>query len=120
MTIFDLIGGILFTKKKNLINTCDEESQFSPYLVNRWLSMYSPETAKTSNVINKYIGIFDNKLDLYNFFVAIFPRVRSKRIQYFKKNKKEEVEEDKTIALLANRHELSIREISSYLAFLKK
>ena len=80
--------------------------------------MYSPSVAKTSNVINKYLGIFDNKIDLYNLFVSSFPKVPPKRILYFKKVKKQ-IEEDVNVSLLAKSHELSRREINDYLALLK-
>ena len=63
MTIFDFISNIAYTKNKNCLNTVDEESEFQPFLVNRWLSMYSPSMAKLSNTLNKYIGIFESKKD---------------------------------------------------------
>jgi len=81
--------------------------------------MYSPQLAKEANILNKYIGIFDNKLDLYNLFVAFYTKVTPKKIQYFKKTKKSTEEEDQTIALYARKYELSKREINEYLAFLK-
>jgi len=118
MTIFDIIGSILFTKKKDCLKSIDEESTFSPYLVNRWISMYSPDLALLSNDINKYLGIFDNKQDLFSLFVAAFPTVRSKRIQYFKKVKTEE-EQDKNLDLISKNLELSKREVIEYLDFLK-
>ena len=117
--IFDLIASILFNKRKNCLNSLDEESTFSPYLINRWASMYSPQLAKEANTLNKYIGIFDSKLDLYNLFVAYYTKVSPKKIQYFKKTKKTTEEEDQSIALYAKRFELSKREINEYLAFLK-
>jgi hypothetical protein len=120
VTIFDIIASVLFKNKKNCLSSLDEESTFSPYLVNRWASMYSPQLAKEANILNKYLGIFENKLDLYNLFVAYYPKVSPKKIQYFKKIKKTGEEEDQTLALYAKNLELSKREITEYLAFLKK
>jgi hypothetical protein len=120
MTVFDIIGDILFTKKGNCLVTVDQESEFQPYIVNRWLSMYSPLVAKHSNILNKYLGIFDNKKDLYNLFMAVFPKMSYKKINYVKKIKEKKEEQDENIALIANNLELSEREITQYIAFLKE
>jgi len=119
MTIFDFISSVLFTKKQNCLNTVDEEGEFSPYMLNRWCSMYSPTVATFSNVLNKYLGVFDNKRDLYNLFVAVMPKVSSKRISYIKKGKEEKKEENNDIVMLANNLEISKREINQYIAFLE-
>ena len=117
MTIFDVIKDILFTKKRTCLNTVDEEGDFVPFLVNRWLSMYSPQVALTSNIINKYLGIFDNKRDLYALFMAFFPRVPAKKINYIKKVKEsKDNKELDTVALIAKNKELSQREIIEYIS----
>lgn len=118
MTIFDIVSSVLFTKKKNCLSSHDQESAFSPYLLNRWASMYSPDVACRANILNKYLGVFDNKVDLYNLFVAVLPKVAPKRIQYFKKNKKD-VDIDNNIELLSKSYEISKREVANYIAFLK-
>jgi len=82
--------------------------------------MYSPSTATFSNILNKYLGIFENKKDLYNLFVAVMPKVSSKRISYIKKVKEEKKEENNDIEMLANNLELSQREISEYIAIAEK
>jgi len=81
--------------------------------------MYSPTVATFSNVLNKYLGVFDNKRDLYNLFVAVMPKVSSKRISYIKKGKEEKKEENNDIVMLANNLEISKREINQYIAFLE-
>jgi len=120
MTIFDFISDILFTKKKTCLKTVDEESEFIPYLVNRWISMYSPSQALNSNIINKYLGVFTNKTDLYSLFIAVFDKSAPKKIQYFKKQKDREKNktDDDSILLLAKNKELSTREIKEYIAML--
>lgn len=119
MTIFDSISYILFSKKTISINL-DEETGFSPFLTNRWLSMYSTSIAKISNTVNKYIGIFSSKDEAFNFFVGVFPKVPLKRITYFKRNK-ENVESEKVdeLKLLAKSKELSLREIKEYVELYK-
>ena len=115
MTIFDFISDIIFYKKKNCLATVDDESSFTPYLVNRWLSMYSTHVAKTSNILNKYLGIFESKAELYSLFVALIPKSPNKKINYFKRKKEEVKETNQSIPLLAKTYELSQREISDYL-----
>jgi hypothetical protein len=117
MTIFDFIASVLFTKKKTCLNSIDEESSFSPYMLNRWCSMYSKTTATFSNILNRYVGIFEDKKDLYSLFVAVMPKVSSKRISYIKRIKEEKIEENNNIELLAYNLELSKREIKQYIAF---
>jgi hypothetical protein len=120
MTIFDFISSVLFSKKKSCLNSVDEESEFSPFMLNRWCSMYSTTTATFSNIINKYIGVFENKKDLYSLFVAVMPKVSSKRISYIKKVKEEKKDANNDIEFLANNLELSKREIAEYIAFAEK
>jgi len=120
MTVFDFIGDILFFKKNDKLTTVDQESEFQPYIVNRWLSMHSPLVAKHSNILNKYLGVFDNKKDLYSLFMAIFPKVPFKKISYIKKVKENKKEQDESIKPLARNLELSEREITEYIAFLNK
>ena len=115
MTIFDYISDILFTKKKNLLNTVDEESEFTPFLVNRWLSMYSAGVAQDCNIINKYLSILDSKKDLYSLFHAVFIKQPSRKINYFKRTKSEKTEDDELIQRIATSKELSQREIKEYL-----
>lgn len=117
MGIFDFISSVLFTKEKNCLQTVDQESEFSPYMLNRWVSMYSPSVAVFSNILNKYLSVFESKTDLYNLFVGVLPQVKSKRITYIKKVKQEKVEENLDIKLIANNLELSEREINQYIAF---
>jgi hypothetical protein len=79
--------------------------------------MYSKTTATFSNIINRYLGVFDDKKDLYSLFVAVMPKVSSKRISYIKKVKEDKKDENTDIAMLANNLELSKREINQYIAF---
>jgi len=119
MTIFEFISNIAFSKNKNCLNTVEEESEFQPYLVNRWLSMYSPDLAKIANVINKYLGIFDSKKDLYTLFCSTYPKVPYKKIMYFKKNKEQkDTQNDEIISLISRNKELSKREIQEYVNML--
>jgi len=118
-TIFDFLNDILFSKKKEAFKSVDDNKAFSPYLINRWISMYSPEMALVINDLGKYISLFDNKIDLYNFFVAVIPKKSRKNISYIKKikdNVKAKKDEPDIVTLLSKKHEISKREIKEYLS----
>lgn len=90
MTIFDIIGGILFKKDPNLLNNIDDTKHFQPFLVNRWVSMHSGNDARIVNeTVNKMGHVFTNKADLYKFMVNVLPQHRFKRIDYIKKKKQD-------------------------------
>lgn len=113
ITIFDFISDILFLKTKKCLRSIDNETTFSPYIFNRWVSMYSPKLALQSNIANKLLSFSNNKTDLFNLFFNIFDKVPQKKITYFKKTKEEKVADDKEL-MYANALELSKREIRTY------
>jgi len=98
MNLFQYLNGILFSKKKADIN-CEDESQFSLYMINRWASMYSKELNEYVNeTTNKYWNLFSDKPAQYNYIFSVFPRLKFKRLNYIKKIKTEKKkEEDKVI-----------------------
>lgn len=89
MTIFDQINSILFTKKKIEMN-CDDESQFSPFILNRWLSFYDPNIAFIVNETTNKLRSFYTKRELYDIYFHIYPKMRYKKINYIKKKKETE------------------------------
>jgi len=113
MTIFDYISNILFTKKKFLSNNIDSENDFSPYLVNRWISMYSEKSAKEANILNQFLGCL-NKEELLILAHNLFTKMPSKKITYFKRKKEEEKKDNEIIKKVACVRELSVREITNY------
>ena len=116
ITIFDYINDVLFFKQKNLLQNVDDSDSFNPYLVNRWVSMYSPECAVVINsTVNWLYPIFNTSQAQYSFLVDILPRMSRRRINYIKKKKTSSSEISReTIELLARNLELSEREISLY------
>lgn len=111
MTIFDYIKDILVTKQGNL-----PMDQYVPYIVTRWLSFINPTVASSINQFNSQI-LFENKELHYKMMISIFPKMKfAPRITYIKKVKEEAKEEDKKIALLADKYELSKREIEQLLS----
>lgn len=87
MNIFDILDGVAFSKKKDLFNSLENEKEYQPYLVNRWLSMLDPSAAKIINdTVNRYGKVFERPVDQYHFLLNILPKYRKQRIYYIKKN----------------------------------
>jgi len=110
MTIFNIIGDILFFKKRDTLTNVDSEPVFIPYMVSRWISMYSNECAIKCNLLNKYLSL--EKRSLFALFFNVFSKVPFKKIDYFKKKKEEDV--DESILLYSKALELSKREVLLY------
>jgi|10_taG_2_1085330.scaffolds.fasta_scaffold01238_6 hypothetical protein len=117
ITIFDCINDVLTFKKGTLLQNVDDEAAFNPYLVNRWISMYSPDCATIiNNTANWLYPIFESKTEQYKFLVDILPSRGRKRITYFKKNKPDfKSSHANIISILATNLELSKREINDYI-----
>lgn len=116
MTIFDIIQSLLFNKKR--LDVSDSDA-FVPYMVQRWISMYSPPLAQIVNqTTNRYYqGYVDNQM-WYDTLFTVLPKVPFRKINYVKKEKvsKKKVEDNsESIAFLANVSNLSIREITDYI-----
>lgn len=120
MTLFDVISDVLFLKKGDQFKTIEDESDsaIQPYMLNRWISMYSPTTAKIINCVNnRYWSVLSSKRDWYKFTLNILPRNRFQKIDYIKKAAKEKTEkseDNKIIEILAHNLELSAREVKLY------
>ena len=112
MTIFDFLNSILFTKKDKFDNA-DDETQYNAYLINRWISMYSPECAQYINSTTNWLyPIFDEKKDHYKFLKRILPKVSYKHMPYIKKIKPDNSDDkEDNVELLAKSLELSQREV---------
>ena len=114
-TIFNFINDILCYKKGDLLGNIDDESGYNNYMINRWVSMYSPQLATIVNYTsNNYYSILSAKSDHYKFLLSIIPKVKIFRIQYIKKQPKES-EADEAITQLAGNLELSKRELIYYI-----
>lgn len=113
--MFEYLNDILFDKKKDKLSNVDSEQDYNIYMINRWVSMYSPDTCNIINsTVNWLYPIFESKTDHYNFLVRLLPTYRRKYIPYIKKakedsNKQETDEID--IKLLCKNLELSEKEV---------
>ena len=115
ITIFDFLKSILFSKHRIELN-CDDESQFTLFMVNRWCSFYSKDVANYVNeTSNRYGIIHQTKQEQYDFMYNIMPSFKFKKIDYVKKAKKED--EDKEAVLVPEF--CSIREYKNNVEFSK-
>ena len=89
---------------------------YVPYLINRWISFVNPTLclAITEQINSKVL--LENKEMHYKTMICFIPKLnRCPRIQYIKKVKDEQKEQDFRIKLLAQKLEVSEREISELL-----
>ena len=115
-TIFDFINDILYHKKGDLLNNIEYEGQYNSYMVNRWISMYSPQHATLVNLTsNRLYPVLSTKEFSYKFLLNVIPKSRPFRINYIKKSKSEKNTKSDTVEILANNLELSKREINVYI-----
>ena len=117
VNIFTILNDIIVTKKGNLLDNVEDEDQFIPFIVCRWLSMYSPEYARIINeTVNKHYNIFETKKEWYDYLIKILPKGSPGRIHYIKKEKRKNVNNfDDIVKFLAKRFEISRREVEQYL-----
>lgn len=98
--------------------TADDESAFTPYIFNRWCSMYSDKICLLCNTLGKYLKTFDSKREIIALYSALLPKVPVKKITYFKRKKTEhneaEVDKANNLKLVAAAHEISVREVKEY------
>jgi hypothetical protein len=107
--LFDYLNNILYDKEKELL---EENNEFVPFLIQRWLSMHSPEVAYILNeTTNRYWAAMGDKQDWYNMLMTQLPRVKFKKLQYIKKPKETNNKDDELIKRLADNMEISQREV---------
>ena len=111
--MFTYLNDILFHKKGDALSNIDSESEYSMFMINRWISMYSIDICTVINsTVNWLHPIFDTKQQHYLFLLRVLPRYRHKFIQYIKKTKEDTDEEAQKYAeLLSANLELSRREV---------
>ena len=97
MTIFDWINQILVTKTHWDDFTEDEQKKFSPFIINRWLSMDS-EFIEIVNVFQKYsIGTLEPR-EVYKWYCDMLPK--GKRFNKYIKGKKDKKYNTELIEIL--------------------
>jgi len=114
MTIFDILSSILFTKKPIELNL-ENEKEFNLFMVNRWISMHSPEKAALINsTTNKWWSLFDTKQQQFDFLMHLLNKSKYKKIDYIKKAAKQKKVDDEKQMLeksFANNNFMSVKQL---------
>ena len=116
MTIFDWINQMLVTKKHWDEFTEDEQKKFSPFIINRWLSM-DKDFLEVVNIFQKYsIGTLEPR-EVYKWYCDILPK--GKRFNKYVKAKNKKYDK-KMIDIISNHFEVSKKETKIYVDLLDK
>jgi len=117
MTIFDWINQILVTKKHWDEFTEDEQKKFSPFIINRFLSM-DKEFIEIVNYFQKYaIGTLEPR-EVYKWYCDILPR--GKRFNKYIKGKSDKKYDKKLIEIMCKYFELGKNQVKEYLKLINK
>ena len=117
MTIFNWINEILVSKKHWDDFTIDEQKKFSPFIINRWLSM-EPEFIEIVNYFQKLaIGTLEPR-EVYKWYCEILPK--GKRFNKYIKGKKDKKYDLELISLLTHHFECSKVEVKQHLKLIDK
>tara|TARA_B100000700_G_scaffold320637_1_gene418293 strand:+ start:478 stop:897 length:420 start_codon:yes stop_codon:yes gene_type:complete len=104
MTIFDWINQMLVTKKHWDEFTEDEQKKFSPFIINRWLSM-DKDFIEIVNVFQKYaIGTLEPR-EVYKWYCDVLPR--GKRFNKYIKGKSEKKFDKELVEIMSKYFECS-------------
>jgi len=117
MTIFSFINDILYKKSGTLIKKKSDEQEIQPYMISRWISMYSNDMVKLlAGTINKVYGGISDKEQWYKLYLSIIPKVRYKKSNYIKKINSEENKTavEDAIEFIAKSKKISKREVRQY------
>ncbi len=116
-TIFDHLANITFKKKDwNELSELDQKS-FSPYLINRWLSM-DIDFIEIVDMFQQYtIGPLDKK-HVYQLYCDILPKM--KIYNKYIKGKKGTEYNNELLDLLTTHYQISKRDAKEYIDFWKE
>tara|TARA_B110000285_G_scaffold183944_1_gene208316 strand:- start:53 stop:502 length:450 start_codon:yes stop_codon:yes gene_type:complete len=116
-TIFEHLSGI--KEKKHSWESLSEmdKKSFSPFIINRWLSM-NMDLLPLVNILQKYtIGLLSAR-DTYKVYLDYLPK--QKTFDKYIKGKSEGKHNKEKLAYLAKWYGISQREVADYLELLPK
>ena len=117
MTIIDWMNQLLVHKKSWNEFTEDEQKKFSPFIINRWLSM-DKDFIEIVNYFQKYaIGTLEPR-EVYKWYCDVLPK--GKRFNKYIKGKRDKKYDKDLIDILTKHFECSKLNIKEYLEFLTK
>ena len=104
-------------QKMGLGDTEDEQKRFSPFIINRWLSM-DKEFIEIVNYFQKYsIGTLESR-EVYEWYRNILPK--GKRFNKYIKSKMNKKYDDYLINTLCNYFECSKLQVVEYIKLISK
>jgi len=114
VTIFDWLKEITGTKKQWSSFNEDDQKQFNPYMVHRYISMYEPyiEVANFAQTLPQ-----NDKEKIYQFYCSMIPK-NNVWLKYVKGSKKKPNE--KILKCIADYYTVSLGEAEDYPYILKK
>ena len=117
MTIIDWMNQLLVHKKSWEEHSEDDRKKFSPFIINRWLSM-DIDFIEIVNYFQKYsIGQLKPK-EVYKWYCDILPK--GKRYNKYIKGKKDKKYDPELINILINWFECSKLEAKENLSYISK
>ena len=117
MTIIDWMNQLLVHKKPWDEFTEYEQKRFSPFIINRWLSM-DKEFIEIVNYFQKYsIGTLESR-EVYEWYRNILPK--GKRFNKYIKSKMNKKYDDYLINTLCNYFECSKLQVVEYIKLISK
>ena len=117
MTIIDWMNQLLVHKKHWNDFTEIEQKKFSPFIINRWLSM-DKEFIEIVNFFQKYsIGTLEPR-EVYKWYCDVLPK--GKRFNKYIKGKKSKKCEDWLMDILVKHFECSKSEINDNIDLISK
>ena len=117
VTIFDWINQILVKKTHWNDFTEDEQKKFSPFIINRWLSM-DKEFLEIVNFFQKYsIGTLEPR-EVYKWYCDMLPK--GKRFNKYIKGKKDKKYNTELLNIMVMHFECSKSQVKDYLDLIAK
>ena len=117
MTIIDWMNQLLVHKKSWDSFEESEQKKFSPFIINRWLSM-DKDFIEVVNYFQKYsIGTLEPR-EVYRWYVDFLPK--GKRFNKYIKGKKDKKYDKELIDIISNHFECSKLQIQEYLELINK
>ena len=117
MTIFDWINQILVKKTHWNEFTEDEQKKFSPFIINRWLSM-DKDFLEIVNFFQKYsIGTLEPR-EVYKWYCDMLPK--GKRFNKYIKGKKDKKYNTELLNIMVMHFECSKSQVKDYLDLIVK
>ena len=117
MTIFDWVNNILVSKKHWNEFTEDEQKKFTPFIINRFLSM-DKDFLEVVNIFQKYsIGTLEPR-EVYKWYCDMLPK--GKRFNKYIKSKNHKKYDLELIDIVCKEFECSKLQTKEYLEFINK